>query len=106
MQGIYRISIQYNINIGEDKKLVEVCYIGKSKDINKRLKTHITMLNNNTHYNKILQKAYNQPLAIRVNNILETCNKCTELQLQNLESYYIEIYKMECNGVICSNISD
>jgi group I intron endonuclease len=69
-------------------------YIGQAKDINDRWKTHIWKLNNNRHYNRYLQNAWNK--------YGESCFKftiireCDESELNVLEIYYIDEYKSFC----------
>lgn len=50
MKGIYRIRNTLNNN----------SYIGSSKDLDKRFKTHIRTLRNFTHHNIYLQRAFNK----------------------------------------------
>jgi group I intron endonuclease len=71
MIGIYIIR---NVSNGK-------CYIGKSEtDIKKRWQAHLTLLNNNKHYNVYLQRAYNKYPESFEFDILENCSleECDE----------------------------
>lgn len=78
--GIYKIENKIN-----NKK-----YIGQSKDIHGRWKSHINELNNNKHKNDYLQNAWNKYGDENFTfTILEVC---TIDQLNQLEKHYIEKY--------------
>lgn len=67
------------------------CYIGKSEtDIKKRWQAHLTLLNNNKHYNAYLQRAYNKNVASFEFDILETC---TVEECDDKEKYWINELK-------------
>lgn len=85
--GVYRIQ-----NIIEDKN-----YIGKSWNIERRWKEHITTLKSNKHINSKLQSAFNKyGLDSFEFTILEEADK-PEL-MDYFESYYIEKYNAINDG--------
>lgn len=63
-------------------------YIGSSKNINKRVTEHKRLLNNNSHYNKLMQKAYNI-----TNNLVAYCIKeVNEEELFKEEQIFLDKY--------------
>lgn len=86
-------------------------YIGQSRDIDYRIKSHLSALKNNRHYNKYLQCVFNKYKNIK-NFYLKTC----EIKnLNSIESYYLNKYKdnkyctnlmpvIECDHVVPDNI--
>ena len=83
MVGIYKITNQ------ETGKI----YIGKSKDIWNRWRTHEKQLRENVHHNKDMQLDYNN--AIDKNNIFsyEIVETCSEEELEDRERFYIKEFK-------------
>jgi group I intron endonuclease len=81
ISGIYCIECLIN-----NKK-----YIGKSKNIKKRLSKHQTMLKKNTHENKHLQSAYNK--YGKENFSFYILEECEESEVSEKEKYYIKIFK-------------
>ena len=78
--GIYCIR-----NIKNNKK-----YIGRSKNLRKRIKEHFNELNRNRDNSRLLQKAWNKYGRNNFEwNIIVLCN---ENELNNLEKYYIDKY--------------
>jgi group I intron endonuclease len=80
MIGIYKIL----------NKLNNKCYIGKSeKDIEKRWKSHLTLLNNNKHYNPHLQYAFNKNYEVFEFSIVEICSveDCNEREIYWIKEY-------------------
>lgn len=94
--GIYKIC-----NIKTNKN-----YIGSSKDIDKRFKEHIRMLENNCHHSSKLQRSYNatkdktvfQFLIIEIVDDIEL--------LKEREQHYIDMYDSFNNGYNCSEKVD
>lgn len=79
--GIYKITNIIN------KKI----YIGKSKNIQRRINHHIKDLNKNKHYNTYLQTSWNK--YGECNFLFETIfNSSIESELDNMECYYIKLY--------------
>tara|TARA_R100001086_G_scaffold220249_1_gene137118 strand:+ start:1517 stop:2179 length:663 start_codon:yes stop_codon:yes gene_type:complete len=70
-------------------------YIGSSKNIEKRLKTHLRKINNNSHINPILINAFNKyDKKDFIYSILKTC---VENDILYWEQYYIDKYNPEYN---------
>lgn len=68
-------------------------YIGSSKDIGRRIKTHISRLANNKHINKKLQSSYNiHNISSFIFFVLEEC-KFTELITR--EQFYLDSFSEE-----------
>ena len=69
-------------------------YIGRSVDLDKRRKMHWWQLENNRHFNKPLQAAYNKgdPLVFTV------VEKCGKDKLNEREVYWIEYFDSLENG--------
>ncbi len=78
--GIYKIT-----NTANDK-----IYIGQSTRLSKRLNEHRKALKNNYHKNQHLQNAYNKYGDVFKIEIIVLCDD--ELELDNLERYYIAYY--------------
>lgn len=86
MIGIYCIE-----NIITNKK-----YIGQSKDIKERWKSHRWALNHGKHINKHLQASWNKyGQEAFIFSVLEECD---ENKLQEREEYYISYYDSYNNG--------
>lgn len=86
--GIYCIE-----NIDTHKK-----YIGQSKNIHKRWALHKWELNNNTHNNDYLQKAWNKYGADHfIFSIVEECDidKLDELEIYHIKLIYHMIENMD-----------
>lgn len=84
MKGIYIITNTKN------KKH----YIGKSTDITKRWKRHLSELKSNKHHNVMLQNDFNKFGENYFNfNIIEVCN---ENDLSSREKFHINMYKSSC----------
>lgn len=77
MIGIYRIR-----NIINEK-----CYYGSSKDIENRWKNHKKALVNNSHYNTLLQRAWNKYGEKHL--VFEIVEECEECMLLELEQKYL-----------------
>lgn len=75
--GVYKIE-----NIVNGKM-----YIGQSRDINDRWRHHIRSLNNNTHHNCHLQKAWNK--YGEESFLFSVIEYCEESTLSDREMYYI-----------------
>lgn len=78
MTGIYKIENLVNRKV----------YIGQAIDINRRLKEHIFLLNNNKHYNKHLQNAWNK--YGEQNFKFKIVEKCDKSELNEKEIMYIK----------------
>ena len=65
-------------------------YIGQAKDLLKRKGQHVSMLKHNNHYNKHLQRAYNQ--YGEDSFVWSIIEHCPENELDEAERYYIEKY--------------
>lgn len=67
-------------------------YIGSSLDIKKRFSNHLAKLRKDCHEYKELQESYN----VDTNNVkFEILEECNELELEDLENFYIEY----CNKI-------
>jgi len=78
-------------------KINKKSYIGSSSNLNKRYKQHFNSLIKNKHYNDYLQYSFNKH-GIENFEYKILC-KCPELELINLEQYYIDTLKPEYNAV-------
>lgn len=81
MIGIYYIKNKVN----------NTFYIGKSINIEKRLKRHFTKLKNNKHVNKFLQNSYNKYGQSNYDSGI--LKECSEAELNDNEMFYIKDYK-------------
>ena len=79
--GIYMIKNKVNNKV----------YIGKSVDINVRLRNHKSYLNNNIHINKHLQHAWNKYGKENFDFLI--VEECAHSDLNDKEVYYIQMYK-------------
>lgn len=77
MIGIYKITNSINNKV----------YIGSSKNILFRVRTHLRKLRSNKHRNKHLQASYNKYGNIFVWKVLE---ECEEKVLYDREQYYLD----------------
>jgi len=84
ISGIYKIT-----NIINNK-----VYIGQSKDIFIRLRSHKSSLKSNIHFNIYLQRSYNKHGID--NFIFEILEECNENILNEKEAYWIN-YHNSCN---------
>ena len=84
--GIYKIENLINGSI----------YIGQSIDIEKRWSTHISILNQNNHYNAHLQNAWNKYGS--ENFQFSIVEECKPLELNDREIYWIKKYDSFING--------
>lgn len=71
-------------------------YIGRTKDINTRIKKHLYLLTNGKHYNKDMQLLYN--------SVGNTINIDIEFTTNNFKQSKIVEKELSCN-VNCINIS-
>lgn len=71
-------------------------YIGQSIDIEKRWSTHISILNQNNHYNAHLQNAWNKYGS--ENFQFSIVEECKPLELNDREIYWIKKYDSFING--------
>ncbi len=97
MTGIYRIK-----NIVNDK-----CYYGSSKDIKIRFKQHKDKLNNKTHINIILQRAWNK--YGEINFLFECIEECKYENLFEVEQKYLDLnpaYNIGKNSSGGDNLTD
>lgn len=79
MIGIYRIKNKINGN----------CYYGSSKNIKNRWKKHYNQLKTNSHYNTILQRAWNK--YGEENFVFEIVEECLLEELLSLEQKFLDI---------------
>lgn len=86
MIGIYKIT-----NIVTNK-----CYIGQSIDMEKRWKSHISMLNRNKHHSIKLQSSWNK--HGEKSFIFDIVEECEITELNNHEKFYIEKYYAKDSG--------
>ena len=84
MIGIYKIENLINGKV----------YIGKSKNIENRWRTHKKELNNNSHCNKHLQNAWNK--YGKENFKFEVIEECSMDLLDKQEIYWISEYNSNC----------
>ena len=84
--GIYKIENLINGSI----------YIGQSIDIEKRWSTHISILNQNNHYNAHLQNAWNKYGS--ENFKFSIIEECKQFELNDREIYWINKYDSFING--------
>ena len=84
--GIYKIENLINGSI----------YIGQSIDMEKRWSTHISILNQNNHYNAHLQNAWNKYGS--ENFKFSIVEECKPLELNDREIYWINKYDSFING--------
>lgn len=87
IKGVYKI----------ENKLTKYVYIGSSTDFEKRRKQHLTMLENNTHFNHKLQKAYNDNKDSIEIILIEERGDLNKQQLYDLEQAYINYNKYKYN---------
>lgn len=80
ISGIYQI-----INVVNNKK-----YIGSSKDLYNRYKSHLKTLIKNMHFNIHLQNAYNKYNCLFV---FEVIRSCKIENLLKIEQFYIDLHK-------------
>lgn len=93
ISGIYKIVNKTN----------EKYYVGSSKDIIKRLTTHITDLSKNLHHNDYLQRSWNKEGEIVFEfYVIELIKPERELLL-NVEQKYLDIAK--CEQDKCYNLN-
>lgn len=71
-------------------------YIGRTKDINTRIKKHLYLLTNGKHYNKDMQLLYN--------SVGNTINVDIEFTTNNFKQSKIVEKELSCN-INCINIS-
>lgn len=88
MQGIYKITINEKSYVGKDSQI----------HLNKRLKEHLCLLNQNKHYNKYLQNAYNKYEGKYTYEVLYTSDKINAKELSEIEKTYIEKYNTFSKG--------
>ena len=89
-QVYYQSNLDNVCGIYQIKSADEYIYIGSSKNIKKRLKTHFYELNNNKHINKYLQNKFNQ------HKIEWSCSLLEEVSGEKLierEQYYLDMHK-------------
>jgi group I intron endonuclease len=91
--GIYEI-----VNIVNDKR-----YIGQSKNIYVRFRSHKNKLRNNQHHNSYLQNAWNK--YGENNFIFNVIKICDDTELDDLEKQYIGLYNT-CNRKCGYNIDN
>ena len=84
--GIYKIENLINGSI----------YIGQSIDIEKRWSTHISILNQNNHYNAHLQNAWNKYGS--ENFKFSIVEECEQFELNDREIYWIDKCDSFING--------
>lgn len=88
MKGIYSIEIGGKFYIGKDTQI----------STQKRRKEHISMLNKDIHYNKLLQKAFNEFNGVYEYHILLQDENITNDELEELEIFFIKEMKTYDNG--------
>lgn len=72
-----------------------ILYIGKTINIERRLRQHISKLNCKKHHNSKLQNYYNKYKDKFTYHVIEFCSK---EDLSEKETYYIKIYDTYLNG--------
>lgn len=80
--GIYKISFLTS----------DICYIGRSKNLYARLKSHKSKLKRNKHPNKTLQKLFNKENSF----IFDVLCFCDETELELKEAYFIGLNEHNC----------
>ena len=82
ISGIYQSKCSINNKI----------YVGSSKDIHERWKSHIRSLRANKHHNPYLQHTFNKyGLGVFIFEIIEECDKDN---LITKEQYYLDLYNL------------
>lgn len=93
--GIYAIYFVWNYNKEDPDRNHKVndlkVYIGSSVSMGVRLAAHSNQLSSNKHYNKDLQKRYNDPEFSVKYAIIE---ECSEQKLLAREGYYLDMWNM------------
>lgn len=80
-------------------------YIGSSKNISERWKSHVRDLSNNCHHSIKLQRSWNQTKS-KTNFIFEIIELVDdESTLFEREQYYIDQFDAYKNGYNCSNVA-
>jgi group I intron endonuclease len=79
MTGIYIITNRHTLKR----------YVGQSKNIETRLKSHWNSLLKNKHINPYLQSAYNK---YGKDAFIETIVECSEVELTAMEQYFIDVW--------------
>lgn len=98
---ITKISAVYKIiNINTQK-----VYIGSSKDIERRHKEHLNMLNENKHHSYKLQQSFNNEKDKSVFQF-EVIEEVDQNDLKKREQYYIDLYDAYNSGYNCSAEAD
>ena len=88
LSGIYAI-------IRKDIKENSVVYVGSSKNVYQRWKTHLNQLKRNKHYNIILQRAFNKYSKISLS--FKLLEETTRDNLLVKEQYYIDLHNPKYN---------
>lgn len=76
-------------------------YVGSSKDIETRFKSHMYGLRKKEHHSIKLQRSYNKYKNESIFHI-EVLEETTEKQLLKREQYYIDLYDSFYNGYNCA----
>lgn len=76
-------------------------YIGSSKDTRKRMTTHLRNLKLGKHYNKYIQKSYDE-YGVDCFSFEVIC-VCEQHELLDKEQYYLDFHKPEFNISLTSN---
>lgn len=82
-------------------KITKQLYIGQSKNLKIRKRKHFSMLRNNSHFNKYLQRSFNK--YGEKNFEFKVIEYCEPSQLDKLEIAYINFYNLKEHGF---NIKD